>query len=102
MPVYHIVLFKLKPGVTASQLTEWKDEAKALIGQIPGLVAMEVGQPLAITAQRAQGFDMGLVSTLEGASYLKGYAEHPAHLKIARFRTELCTDSLTYDLEFFA
>lgn len=74
-------MFKLKPEVTSSQVTEWKDEAKALVGQIPGLVAIEVSPPLAVTAQRAQGFNMGLVSTLEQASYLKGYAEHPAHLK---------------------
>lgn len=55
MPVYHIgnshsstrlnlstppdtplVLFKLKPGVSAAQLSEWKAVAAAMVGKIPG------------------------------------------------------------------
>ncbi|KAK5044928.1 hypothetical protein LTR84_010300 [Exophiala bonariae] len=81
MPVYHIVLFKLKPGVTEDQLSTWTKDAKALVGQIPGLSKLEINKPLPSTAHRGQGYDMALVSILEKADDVKVYAQHPAHLE---------------------
>ena len=52
-----------------------------MVGQIPGLTKLEVNGPLASTAARGQGFNMGLVAILEKADDVKVYAEHPAHLK---------------------
>lgn len=75
------VLFKLKPDVADSQLSAWREEAKGLVGQIPGLLNIEVNRPLPITAERGQGFDFALVSTVESASDIPGYGAHPAHLK---------------------
>jgi hypothetical protein len=75
------VLFKLKPGVTPAQLAAWTAKAKGMVGQIPGLVRMEVNTPLPSTASRGKGFNMGLVAILEKADDVKVYAEHPAHLE---------------------
>ncbi|KAL2398025.1 hypothetical protein ABEF95_000538 [Exophiala dermatitidis] len=100
MPIYHIVLFKLKPGVTPAQLSEWTTQAKAMVGQIPGLIKLEANSPLASTAHRSQGYNMGLVAILEKDEDVKVYAEHPAHLAVHKYREELCTDTLAYDLEF--
>ncbi|KAL2430567.1 hypothetical protein ABEF95_011148 [Exophiala dermatitidis] len=100
MPIYHIVLFKLKPGVTPAQLSEWTTQAKAMVGQIPGLIKLEANSPLASTAHRSQGYNMGLVAILEKAEDVKVYAEHPAHLAVHKYREELCTDTLAYDLEY--
>jgi hypothetical protein len=52
-----------------------------MVGQIPGLLKLEVNKPLSSTAHRGQGFDMGLVAILEKADDVKVYAEHPAHLE---------------------
>ncbi|OQU96747.1 hypothetical protein CLAIMM_02782 [Cladophialophora immunda] len=76
MPIYHIVLFKLKPGVTPAQLSAWGAAAKAM------------------------GFNCGIVAILDKAEDVKVYAEHPAHLEVHKFREELCDDTLAYDLEF--
>lgn len=42
---------------------------------------MEVAPPLESTASRGQGFNLGLVATLEKAEDVKTYAEHPVHQK---------------------
>lgn len=75
--------------------------AKGMVGQIPGtsdirsiyfkiailtvyiegLKQMEVAPPLESTASRGQGFNLGLVATLEKAEDVKPYAEHPVHQK---------------------
>lgn len=55
--------------------------AKAMLGVVPGLKSLEMGPPLASTAQRAQGFNLGLLAVLESEEHLAGYATHPAHVK---------------------
>lgn len=47
----------------------------------PGLQKIDLGPPIPATAARAKGFDYGLIAILDKAEDLKGYAEHPAHLK---------------------
>ncbi|KAH0844812.1 stress responsive A/B barrel domain protein [Fonsecaea pedrosoi] len=81
MPIYHIVLFKLKPGVTPVQLSNLGVKARAMVGQVPGLRKLEVNTPLPSTAHRSQGFNCGLVAILDKAEDVKVYAEHPAHLE---------------------
>ncbi|EXJ83060.1 hypothetical protein A1O1_06678 [Capronia coronata CBS 617.96] len=81
MPIYHIVLFKLKPGTTPEQLGEWETLARGMVGKIPGLVKYEANTPLPSTAHRSQGYNMGLIAILEKAGDVKVFAEHPAHLE---------------------
>ncbi|KAL2824875.1 hypothetical protein BDW59DRAFT_146828 [Aspergillus cavernicola] len=100
MPVYHIVLFRLKPHVTPSQLQTWTSLAQNMVGKIPGLISLKANTPLPICVPRAKGFDMGLVAVLEKEGDLKGYAVHEAHLEVQKMREELCEDTLAYDLEF--
>ncbi|OJJ49875.1 hypothetical protein ASPZODRAFT_128431 [Penicilliopsis zonata CBS 506.65] len=100
MPVYHVVLFRLKPGVTPAQLSHWKETTQGMVGKIPGLVSLRAGPPLPISIPRAQGFDMGLVAVLESPEHVATYAVHPAHLEVQKMREELCDDTLAYDLEF--
>ncbi|KAL4943181.1 hypothetical protein BDV06DRAFT_190661 [Aspergillus oleicola] len=100
MPVYHIVLFRLKPTVTQSQISTWTTIAENMVGKIPGLISLKAGPPLPICVPRAKGFDMGLVATLEKGSDLEGYAVHPAHLEVHKLREEYCEETLAYDFEF--
>ncbi|KAL7941255.1 stress responsive A/B barrel domain protein [Trichoderma barbatum] len=100
MPVYHVVLFKLKPDVTAQQVDNWRELVLAMQGQVPGLLKISFGQPLPITASRAQGFNLGIVATLDKADTIPVYAAHSAHQPVIEMRHELCTDSLAYDMEF--
>ncbi|KAE8378611.1 hypothetical protein BDV26DRAFT_261194 [Aspergillus bertholletiae] len=100
MPVYHVVLFRLKQGVTQAQLASWKKLSQGMVGQIPGLRSLKTNQPLPISVPRAKGFDLGLVAVLEKPEDVAVYAVHPAHLEVQKLREELCEDALAYDLEF--
>ncbi|KAL8689139.1 MAG: hypothetical protein Q9218_005124 [Villophora microphyllina] len=107
MPVYHIVLFKLKANVTPAQIASFEVSARDMLGKIPcnstthsGLLNIDIGPPLAETRHRAMGYDMGLVAVLAKKEDVAVYAGHPAHLETHRLREELCTDTLAYDFEF--
>ncbi|TVY83552.1 hypothetical protein LSUE1_G001830, partial [Lachnellula suecica] len=94
------VLFKLKPGVAATQISELKTAATAMVGVIPGLLKLDFGSPLAITAHRSKGFDQGLVAVLEKAEDVQVYGDHPAHQKVHKLRESMCEDTLAFDMEF--
>ncbi|KAK4630970.1 hypothetical protein CLAFUW4_03119 [Fulvia fulva] len=98
MTVYHIVLFKLKPGTPQEKVEELKAAGSAMVGQVPGLQRIDFGPP--VLATRAHGFDIGLVAILDKKEDIKVYAEHPAHLKVHALREAVCDDTLAYDLEF--
>ncbi|KAL0937995.1 stress responsive a b barrel domain protein [Colletotrichum truncatum] len=92
------VLFKLKPGVSSSQVDEMRAAGEAMVGVIPGLKSFTLGPPLASTAHRAQGFDMALMTVLDTEEQVLAYAGHPAHQKLHKLRESLCTETLAYDL----
>ncbi|KAI9897930.1 hypothetical protein N3K66_006290 [Trichothecium roseum] len=99
MAIYHIVLFKLRPGVRMSQVQDWAACGSAMLGQIPGLLQWHCGQPLAMTAYRARGYDMGIVAILENTESLQAYADHPAHQRVHEMREALCSETLAFDFE---
>ena len=46
-----------------------------------GLIKLDANSPLAVTATRAKGYDMGLVAILEKPEQVVEYGAHPAHLE---------------------
>ncbi|KAI0007417.1 hypothetical protein F4779DRAFT_514865 [Xylariaceae sp. FL0662B] len=100
MPVYHIVLFRLKPTVSQESLVEFSAKVRSMMGKIPGLLKIDINRPLPATAHRSKGYDVGVVAILEKPEDVAVYASHPAHLEVHEIRQRLCDDSLAYDLEF--
>jgi hypothetical protein len=76
-------LFKAKESMTADDGTTLVHSAKCMLGQIPGLVAVEVGPALEVTKGSAppyaHGYDWGVVLTLSNREALQVYMTHPAH-----------------------
>jgi hypothetical protein len=91
------------------------------MNSLTGLLRLDVGAPLPVSAARAKGYDSGLVAILDKPETVTVYAEHPAHLeyvlmnvgdvcyrksrltmtgRVHKYREELCDDTLAYDLEF--
>ncbi|KAI1264347.1 hypothetical protein F5Y18DRAFT_427969 [Xylariaceae sp. FL1019] len=100
MAVYHIVLFKLKPGVKQEQVDNWCAKGGEMVGQIPGLVKFSAGAPLPITAARAQGYDLGVTAILEKPDDIMVFATHPAHNELSKLREGMTDEVLCFDLEF--
>ena len=81
--VHHIVMWKFKPEIGEERKPElkkaMKDHLAALVGQVPGLLTVDVvEEPLSSSTH-----DVALVTTLEKAEDIAVYAEHPAHVAVA-------------------
>lgn len=81
--VHHIVMWKFKPEIEEEKKAELKramsENLTALVGKVPGLLTAEfIEEPLLSGTH-----DIALVTTLEKASDLPVYAEHPEHVKAA-------------------
>jgi hypothetical protein len=48
-------------------------------GKNAGLLEFYANSPLAMTASRAKGYDMGVVAILEKPEHVQTYGTHPAH-----------------------
>ncbi|KAI1392427.1 uncharacterized protein F4822DRAFT_391021 [Hypoxylon trugodes] len=99
MPFYHIVLFRLKPSAPEEVIDEFIKRAKAM-ETVPGVLKVDVNSPLAATANRANGYGLGIVAVLGSLEDLDVWAAHPAHLKAGELRDQLFEGSMSYDLEF--
>lgn len=53
--------------------------AKRMLGQIPGLISVEIGSATEVTKARAHGYDWGVVVTLAKPEDEEVYTKHPAH-----------------------
>ena len=95
--VKHVILWKLKENLTVDTkdeaIAKIKHDLEALVGNIPGLISLEI-----IRADLASSnADIMLDSTLESEQALKGYQVHPMHVEAASFvrantEVRLCAD----------
>ena len=96
--VKHIILWQLKDELTPELKETVKKEAKesleGLVGQVPGLLSVQVN----IDALETSNADIMLDCTLQDEESLRGYAVHPAHVAVADAKvrpftkTRICMD----------
>lgn len=81
--VRHVILWTLKDEFSAEQKAEIKNGIKAglegLKGQVPGLLDIKVYT----NGLESSNAEVMLDSSFESVEALKGYAVHPAHVKVA-------------------
>jgi hypothetical protein len=76
--IRHLVLFKLKPGVTRDdpRVAKWMELSAALPSQIPQIVDWEGGWNV---TDRPIAYDFGQNSSFASREDLAAYLPHPAH-----------------------
>lgn len=98
--IKHIVMWRLYETAQgkdkASNAQMLKQKLEALRGQIPGLLAIEVGIDHSATADSS---DVVLYSEFENAQALHDYHTHPLHLAVAPFVKEVRKDRRVVDYE---
>lgn len=78
--VKHIILWKLKEEANTVQVKRGiKEGLEGLMGQIDGLVDIKVQTE----SLPSSNVDVMLYSVFTSEAALKGYAVHPAHVKVA-------------------
>lgn len=96
--IKHIVMWKFKDQahgndlVTNARLT--KEKLEGLRGQIPGLLAIEVGLDF---SRQAASADVVLYSEFTDEQALQGYAAHPLHQAIVPFVVEAASERRVVD-----
>jgi hypothetical protein len=82
--VKHIVMWKVEDheihGRKEDILKKMKEQLEALMGQIEGLVEIEVGFNF---NPADAAYDIALYSVLESKEALEYYQSHPKHLEVA-------------------
>ncbi len=91
----HIILWQLKDELTPELKESVKKEAKValegLVGQVPGLLSVQVH----INGIDTSNADMMLDCTLQDEASLRAYATHPAHVAVADAKVRPFTKSRT-------
>lgn len=94
--VWHTVWFKLKPGVMEPDKIAMQHSLLAMRGNIPGVAEIACGTDF---SGRSQGFDVGLVVSLESRQALDEYGPHPVHQAFVEGFRHLWTEVMALDFE---
>ncbi len=83
--VSHVVLVWLKNKGSAADRAKVIETTKMFRDQIPGIIAMSVGEPLpSARAVVDSSFDVGLVMRFESKEAMDAYEKHPVHTKAVK------------------
>ena len=92
--ITHMVFWKLKEENKTESMRRIKESLEALVGVVPGLLEMRVGQNL-----NGGEYDLALCSRFESREALHGYESHPAHLRVREFVKQARTGRAAVDFE---
>ena len=83
--VEHVVLVWLKDAGNEAKRTELLALTKSFKQQIPGIISISAGTPLASDRPIVDdSFDLGLVMRFESKEALAAYEKHPVHVKAVK------------------
>jgi hypothetical protein len=94
--IRHVVLFKLKVGVTSDDLDRWLEMSRRAHTRIESVRAFSIGTDL---AHLARSYDVAVVADFDSLDDIRAYAEHPEHLPVIELSRELSEHIASVDFE---
>lgn len=98
--VKHIVLFKLKEELPATEkqavMNQFKEAIEALPAKISVIRKIEVG----LNANPAEAWDIALYSEFDSLEDVKTYAVHPDHVAAGKLLADVKLNRACVDYEF--
>lgn len=95
--VEHIVLLKLKSGITAAQLEVLSDALLGMADEIPGIESITSGTNNS-SEGKSQGYAYGFIVRFTDESARDAYLPHPFHRQVAGEHIRpLVEDVLVFD-----
>jgi len=92
--ITHMVFWKLREENKAENALHIKKSLEALVGVIPGLLEMRVGENIS-----GGEYDLALCSRFADPAALHGYEAHPEHLKVRAFVRQAVVGRTAVDFE---
>ena len=94
--IKHVVFFKFRPEVSASERRTALDELRSLPDKIDVFRSYEVGEDI---LQNPRSWDAVLVGTYDDLGALESYSRHDDHLEVAVKLKEMCDEIGSVDYE---
>ncbi len=94
--IRHVVVFKLKPGVSEVRRDEWLEMSRRLHGRIELVRNFKIGVDL---LRLPRSYDVAVVADFDSLEDVRAYAEHPAHLSAVELSRELSEHIVSVDFE---
>jgi quinol monooxygenase YgiN len=94
--IQHIVLFKLKPTITATDRQELISRLERLTHQVEGIVRLEIHEDI---LRLEDSFDLGLFVLLADQASLQRYGESQARQAVSALARSLCVQVILFDYE---
>ncbi len=92
--IRHVVMWKFKEGAE-SEAKRFKEELEALVGQIPEILHLEVGETIGVEGN----VDMVLISDFASLEAMEIYQKHPLHVAVGAICKPICVQRTAVDYE---
>jgi hypothetical protein len=96
--VRHFGMFQFNDGVTAADIDDCFSQMKGMVGQIPGLLAMEHGSYESAEGLN-DGFTHGFIMTFDTAANRDAYLPHPEHERVRDIVVPRLARVVVFDFE---
>ncbi len=94
--IRHVVMFKLKPGVSPARRDEWLKISRRVHGEIELIRAYSIGVDL---LRLPRSYDVAVVADFDNLEDVQAYADHPTHLATVELSRELSEHIVSADFE---
>lgn len=94
--IRHVVMFKLKPGVSPARRDEWLEMSRRVHAEIDIVRAYNIGVDL---LRLPRSYDVAVVADFDSLEDVRAYAEHPLHLSAVELSRELSERIVSVDFE---
>ena len=94
--IRHVVVFKLKPGVSEARRDEWLEMSRRLHGRIELVRNFKIGVDL---LRLPRSYDVAVVADFDNLEDVRAYAERPVHLSAVELSRELSEHIVSVDFE---
>jgi Stress responsive A/B Barrel Domain len=94
--IRHVVMFKLRPGVSEAQRDEWLEMSRRVHERIDLVRAYSIGADL---LHLPRSYDVAVVADFDSLDDVRAYADDPAHLSTVELSRSLSEHIASVDFE---
>ena len=93
----HYVLIKYKQGTPGEHIEEFSKRMLALRAILPSIEHLEIGRDI---LHDARSWDLILIMRFASTEALRGYQQHPEHLKVMAYNQPSVAEVASVDFEY--
>lgn len=92
----HVIMFKLKPSVSAAQRDQWLEKGRQLPNQIKVIRAFSIGTDV---LHQPRSYDVAIIADFDNIDDYHTYEAHPAHKDFHQGSNNLSQQIISVDFQ---